>query len=170
MNRSSVLLAVLSIGFLAFTGCGDDGGSGGSGGSGGDVDAASPTPDAAGGEADAAAAADAADLNPTFDVDIQPILTANCTASGCHAGAAPAGVPPLSLEDNAYANIVSVASSVDGVNLVEPGDPAMSYLMAKLEGTQADLGGGGLSMPIGVSLPDDQLTLIREWIADGAPQ
>jgi hypothetical protein len=85
--------------------------------------------------------------------------------SHCHAGAnAPAG---LRLDAaNSYAMLVGVAS-VERPNLqrVAPGDPAQSYLIHKLEGTQAI----GERMPAGLPpLPQADIAVIRQWIADGA--
>ena len=73
-----------------------------------------------------------------------------------------------------YAAIVNVESTeAPGVMRVAPGDPANSYLLAKLKGTQNDLGGGGARMPTGEALlpsplPDAQIATIEQWIKDGA--
>ncbi len=49
---------------------------------------------------------------------------------------------------------------------VEPGDPDNSYLIHKLEGTQAV----GDRMPQGGPFLDEEtIGDIRQWIADGAP-
>ena len=54
---------------------------------------------------------------------------------------------------------------------VVPGNPAMSYLLNKLRGTQDQVinGGGGDQMPPGGDyLQDDQIAQIERWIAAGA--
>jgi hypothetical protein len=106
----------------------------------------------------------------SFCRDIQPIFTANCALSGCHAGAAPQQGQNLSA-GNAYANIVNVASrEVPALDRVEPGDPANSYLVHKIEGTAALVGGEDTRMPLGLEpLPQADIDLIRAWIAAGAP-
>jgi hypothetical protein len=83
----------------------------------------------------------------------------------CHQGAA----APLGLRldgGNSYAMLVGVASAQVPVLLrVEPGAPADSYLVRKLEGNAA-VGG---RMPLGgPPLPAASLDLVREWIAAGA--
>lgn len=101
--------------------------------------------------------------------DIQPIWDDNCL-NGCHT---PGGIGmPLDLS-NAYATIVGMPSSqVSGVSLVEPGSSADSYLLAKLRGEQAQLGGVGIQMPAGGAAPLDDATIsvIEAWIDAGAPE
>jgi hypothetical protein len=74
-----------------------------------------------------------------------------------------------------HANLVNVGSaSLPTMDRVEPGDPANSFFMHKLDGTQgmfaAGCGGScGSQMPLG----DDPLSAevrdaIREWILNGA--
>jgi hypothetical protein len=84
----------------------------------------------------------------------------------CHAGAnAPVG---LRLDAaNSYALLVGVASG-EQPNLmrVASGDPNNSYLIQKLEGTAAV----GERMPAGLpALPQADIDVIRQWIANGAP-
>lgn len=85
--------------------------------------------------------------------------------SHCHSGAnAPAG---LRLDAaNSYALLVGVAS-VEQPNVlrVAPGNPNASYVIQKLEGTAAV----GERMPAGLPpLPQADINVIRQWIADGA--
>jgi hypothetical protein len=93
----------------------------------------------------------------------QTIFTPICTT--CHAGAqAPVG---LRLEDGvSYTMLVDVPSAqVPGLRRVAPGDPDNSYLVHKVEGTAAV----GRRMPLGLSpLDQEQIDLIRQWIAAGA--
>ena len=82
-----------------------------------------------------------------------------------------AGVEPrnLATSSSAFAALVNHASSECGSNqLVVPGMPDSSYLVWKLAGTGPCFTGS--QMPkIGQSLPADQITLIRGWISNGAP-
>jgi hypothetical protein len=106
----------------------------------------------------------------SFCADVQPIFTANCALSGCHAGASPQLGQNLSA-GNAYASIVDVPSQeVPVLDRVEPGDPDRSYLVNKIEGTAAAVGGVETRMPLGQDpLPQSDIDLIRAWIAAGAP-
>lgn len=72
----------------------------------------------------------------------------DCT-SGCHAGPSPSATLSLMMSDDPWCSIVDQPSSVAGIDLVEPGDPARSYLWHKLAGTQGcrDIGGSGSGMP-----------------------
>jgi hypothetical protein len=102
----------------------------------------------------------------TTFADVQAVFDANnCTNAGCHSGGTPSA--GLNLEaGNSFANLVNVASSqVPALDLVEPNDPANSYLIQKLEGTAAV----GFQMPlIGGPLPKSTIDDIREWISNGA--
>jgi hypothetical protein len=54
-----------------------------------------------------------------------------------------------------------------GATLVVPGDPDASYLVHKLEGAAGIV---GVRMPLGGPyLTDGQISIIRRWIARGAP-
>jgi hypothetical protein len=102
--------------------------------------------------------------------DVQPILTANCALSGCHAGSAPVLGQNLSA-GLAYASIVNVAAQeAPGFFRVRPSFPDSSYLVHKIEGTPEQLGGVGARMPLGASpLSGAAIATIRAWIAAGAP-
>jgi hypothetical protein len=106
----------------------------------------------------------------SFAADVQPIFTANCAFSGCHAGPSPQLGQNLSA-GNAYASIVNVPSQeAAGLDRVEPFDPEASYLVHKIQGTFVSVGGSGGRMPLGQgALPDADIQTIRAWIADGAP-
>jgi len=96
--------------------------------------------------------------------EVQAIWDALCL--GCHAGSgASAGLP---LDGDSHSALVGVASSVDGLNQVEPGLPNDSYLWHKLAGTQSGVGGSGSDMPMIGELTADQLTTIESWITEGA--
>ena len=103
-------------------------------------------------------------VNSDFQEIQDTVFTPICTA--CHLGAAaPRG---LRLDAaNSYALLVNVASvEVPALQRVTPGNPDMSYLVQKIEGTAAV----GARMPLGgAPLPQDRIDLIRRWIAAGAP-
>lgn len=104
-----------------------------------------------------------------FAAVVQPIFTANCALSGCHAGASPAQGMNLS-SGQAYGNIVNVPSVESRLLRVKPGQPDSSYLVHKIQGTQTTVGGSGGRMPLGrAALSQTQIDVIRQWIADGAP-
>lgn len=102
----------------------------------------------------------------TLSGDVQPILTANCALSGCHAGAFPAEGMNLSTGQT-HGNTVGVPSNqFEGATRVIPGDPENSYLVRKIEGRNIN----GVRMPSGGSpLTQQQINTIRAWIAAGAP-
>ena len=104
--------------------------------------------------------------------DVQPIFNRNCTLSGCHSGGSPqAG---MSLEaDRVFDPVVGavgVASAeAPGLKRIDPGSSVSSYLVAKLEGNQASVGGIGERMPLGASPLDPiEIQVIRDWIDQGA--
>lgn len=102
--------------------------------------------------------------------DVQPIFTANCAFSGCHAGSSPALGQNLSA-GQAYGAIVNVPSQeVPALLRVHPDFPDSSYLVHKIQGTQGSVGGSGGRMPLGgAALTSEDIAIIRAWIAAGAP-
>jgi hypothetical protein len=69
----------------------------------------------------------------------------------------------------AHANLVNVASrGKPGAIRVLPGDPENSYLVHKLEG-RAGIVGERMPRTSGPFLTPGQLSIIRRWIAQGAP-
>lgn len=93
------------------------------------------------------------------------VFTPTCATAGCHIGAgAPQG---LRLDDaNSYGLLVGVASSENAALMrVNPGNPDISYLIQKLEGTASV----GERMPFGgQALDQTVIAVIRQWITDGA--
>ena len=83
----------------------------------------------------------------------------------CHAGAsAPQG---LRLDAaSSFTNLVGVASRQDSSFLrVSPGEPDLSYLIRKLEGSAS----AGAQMPLGgPPIPQSTINFVRQWIIDGA--
>lgn len=120
--------------------------------------------------ADGGSGAESAGNPVSLSGQIQPLFDTHCVA--CHQyGVEQAG---LDLESGAtYANLVGVPSTQSPLRRVEPGAPAQSYLMHKLLGTHAEVGGSGVRMPLtaagnrAMSASED--ALVRQWIEHGAP-
>ena len=105
-------------------------------------------------------------LEPTLSSIQMNIFNLNCALSGCHAAPNPQVGMDLSA-GQAHANTVNV-QSVENANLfrIAPGDPDNSYLVWKIEGRPEI---AGAQMPRGrAPLPQEQIDVIRQWIADGA--
>ena len=99
--------------------------------------------------------------------DIQPIWDAACT-TGCHEAPGPSG--GLDLAAPAFGRIVNApAIDVPSMDSIAPFAPDDSYLWHKLQGTQASVGGLGLTMPKFTTLPVEDLARIEAWIVAGAP-
>ena len=116
------------------------------------------------------------DLEPTF-ASIQRDIFEAADSSGraactsCHNTAGSVFTGGLNLlRDVAYDRLVNVASTQrPDVLRVAPGDPDASYLIHKLEGGPNIV---GLRMPRSgpPHLTSGQMTILRRWIAIGAPR
>ena len=104
-----------------------------------------------------------------FAASVQPIF-GNCT--GCHTGAgAPEG---MSLAAGVAYNAIfeQAAGEAPALKRVRAFRPDSSYLVHKIQGTQATVGGSGSRMPLGCTtscLPNATINIIRNWILQGAP-
>lgn len=88
----------------------------------------------------------------TYTTQIKPIINANCAYSGCHAGSNPAEGIHL----GTYAGVME---------LVYPNQPGESELYEVItEDDEDDM------MPPNGPLPQAQIQLIYQWIANGAPE
>lgn len=106
---------------------------------------------------------------PTLQSIQTTVFTPRC--AGCHVGPASNALPAgLDLTNAAasHASLVGVASlEVPSLQRVRVGEPDNSYLIHKLDGTQAV----GSRMPlIGDALNATTAAQIRKWITDGAAQ
>lgn len=113
-------------------------------------------------------AEDGAATELSFKTQIQPILNAQCVF--CHVTGAENGGLNLGRRE-AYAALMA-ASTEAPIARVTPGDPAKSYLVNKLRGTQLEAGGSGNRMPMTDPprpLDPAQLDLFVRWIEAGAP-
>lgn len=105
--------------------------------------------------------------------EVESILARSCAVGGCHLRAPGAG--GLVLAPSAWTTaVVGVPSRANpAMRLVEPGAPARSWLVAKLDGAfcgaTCEAGGGcGGEMPPGEPLADAERALVIAWIRDGA--
>lgn len=91
-----------------------------------------------------------------------------CTA--CHTGGGTAG---LTLDAGvSYGELVNVNSTqLPSMKRIKPNDVANSYLIHKVEGTQASVGGSGQRMPLTGPpfLSNTDIQKIKDWINQGAP-
>jgi hypothetical protein len=99
--------------------------------------------------------------------DVQAILTQSCATSNCHSGGLPKAGMDLT-DGNAHGNLVNMGSGQcnDGRMRVLPGDPSESYIIDKVMGV--DLCGTGKRMPPLISLSEDKIKTIADWICGGA--
>lgn len=102
----------------------------------------------------------------SFAADVQPIFDANCiNPASCH-GVMPSG--SLSLDADAYANLVGVQAHIDGsLTRVIAGDPDNSLLMNKIDYEPPPT--GGIPMPTGGMMPEETRGVVRAWIEQGCP-
>lgn len=97
---------------------------------------------------------------PTFS-NVQVILENNCGGAGCHIGERTNGV-----RLDSYNNVMNSVGTQYGTEIVEPGEPDNSPIVDKIANDDPQ---EGERMPQGGSpLSDDQISLIRDWIAEGA--
>lgn len=73
------------------------------------------------------------------------------------------------MDEGLHSRLLETANP-PGLSYIEPFDPNGSYLWHKMTGTQADVGGGGGTMPFGQPLTQDQIDYFRLWIEAGAPK
>lgn len=105
---------------------------------------------------------------PTLSQGVQPIFTNQCAFVGCHGGTDPQQGMNLG-PGVAYANVVNVpARQLPGMMRVRPFQPESSYLVHKIQGTHLNVGGSGSRMPLGGTLSQQDIDLIRAWIVAGA--
>ncbi|MDZ7680260.1 MAG: c-type cytochrome domain-containing protein [Fodinibius sp.] len=97
---------------------------------------------------------------PTFS-NVQPIFNDSCGGSGCHIGESTNGV-----RLDSYENVINSTGTQYGTDVVVPGEPDNSPLIDKISNDNPEF---GERMPEGgPPLSDEDISLIREWIANGA--
>ncbi|WP_338282772.1 IPT/TIG domain-containing protein [Corallococcus caeni] len=108
----------------------------------------------------------------TLASDVQPIFTATCATSGCHATAS----TPVNLTSgNAYNELVGVPTSSKGCGQrlrVQACGPlrGQSFLIDKILATNSSPACSGGAMPKGSPLSAAQKQAIIDWVAQGAPR
>jgi mono/diheme cytochrome c family protein len=103
--------------------------------------------------------------------EVQAVFSSRCIA--CHAPGAyedgtPMGGMTLSAGKSA-AQLIGFKSIESPLNRVEPYSLEKSYIHHKLHGTFASVGGSGVKMPLGSTIPDAEIAVIDDWILSGAP-
>jgi hypothetical protein len=105
----------------------------------------------------------------SFAADVFPLLqAAACAGNACHGGMRPSENLDLSTASVAFAAMVNMRASQCGGSKfrVVPGDPAASYLIAKLTGV--GMCSGSVMPKAGGELTPAQIDVIRAWIGTGA--
>jgi hypothetical protein len=110
----------------------------------------------------------------SYSGSIKTLLNNTCASVGCHGGSSP--MQGLNLTSaSSYSNLFDVAATeVPALKRVRAFRPDSSYLVHKIQGTQATVGGSGVRMPEGCTtnnscLSNATINLIRDWILQGAP-
>lgn len=103
---------------------------------------------------------------------ISSMFSVQC--SPCHTSSSSGGLTGLGSPATGYANTVNQPAQetlmTTMLDRIEPSDSNASYLMHKLDGTQAGAGGSGSQMPLGGPfLSQGDRDGIRAWINAGAP-
>lgn len=187
MSMQKLVALGCVVSSLVVAGCGDDSASAGSDAA---VEAGPSTgcskstlaSDDSGIESDAGIEAPAADAGadagppaPTFKEVYDQVIAANtCDSAFCHGGTASGGL--VLLEDVAYENLVGAVSAGEECScktsklLVAPGKPDASLLVEKIE--EAEPSCGTQMPPPGTqaAVTQEQIDLVRAWIAAGAKQ
>ena len=91
-----------------------------------------------------------------FEKDIQPILTEHCL--DCH------GPDKQKSEFRVDQRTIMLKGGDSGHAGIVPGDPAKSYLIEVVKGTDPDM----IMPPKGDPLTAEQIKLLEQWIAEGA--
>ena len=104
----------------------------------------------------------------SFAADVYPIFQSGCAGAACHAGMRPAEGLDLSSASLAFGTLVNVRTGQCGGAKIRvvPGDPAASYLVAKLTGV--GMCSGSVMPKMGGELSAAQIDVVRAWIGSGA--
>jgi hypothetical protein len=112
----------------------------------------------------------------SFRRDVVPILAQSCASQDCHGDLKnDLGIHFVPSDPDAiYAELQRESPTAKGVKLVAPGDPAKSFLYAKINGDEGDFTsvcpmlGCGETMPPGTKIASVQRDTIQQWILEGA--
>lgn len=98
--------------------------------------------------------------NVSFSEDIQPIFNGSCGGGNCHINRTTSGV-----HLNNYSNVINSNGNQYEEDIVIPEEPEQSPLVDKIEANPEI----GIRMPQGGEpLSNEQINLIKGWIAEGA--
>jgi hypothetical protein len=104
--------------------------------------------------------------DPSFTRDVEPILHTRCATGGCHTTRTAQGGLVLERGES-YDQIVGKPSA-QGMLRITPGDPEQSWLVRRIEPDDSRRPGWP-RMPLAATpLTANQITTIRNWVADGA--
>ena len=108
-------------------------------------------------------------LEPTLTNAAAVVFQQSCTFNACHGDSAQAAGLNLQAPDLHAELLGHQVLGNAGATLVEPGDPASSWLYEIIASCTPE-GGSGNHMPLNapVLLDDRSIALVREWIAAGA--
>jgi hypothetical protein len=114
----------------------------------------------------------------SYGLIYERIFTTSCALSACHLEPEkkrdPAGQSPFLNGEDTYSAITgatptnSQAAGV-GLKLILPGDPNQSFLYQKIIYDSSAYQFGAKMPSGGLSLSEDQIAFIRQWIVAGAP-
>jgi OmcA/MtrC family decaheme c-type cytochrome len=103
----------------------------------------------------------------TFTSIRDNVLVPRCATTACHGAG---GTPPILVAASAYSALVGAPSGQSSLLQVEPFAPTRSYLVYKLRGDAAAVGGAVATiMPTDGALAPADIAAIEAWIANGAP-
>jgi len=106
--------------------------------------------------------------NPSFENDVQPILTKRCAMGGCHSFVTEQGELSL-VAGSAYDNLVNVVSSQEELFVrVRPFRPDSSWLYRLIASDPAGRVGYPRMPLSSVPLTSNQIGTIVNWIMQGA--
>lgn len=96
----------------------------------------------------------------SYAEDIQPIFDNSCGGAGCHIDREESGV-----ELTTYEDVINSEGQQYGELIVDPGNPEGSPIVDKITANPDE----GVRMPNNSDpLPEEEIDLIRGWIAEGA--
>jgi Lamin Tail Domain len=114
-------------------------------------------------------------VEPTFENVVERVLTKNCTFASCHANPTVAAALDLTPELACDALVSTPSCLFPERKRIVPFSPDESFFLHKLTGqgldetSNTDCAPSNVIMPLGAAaLPDEDLQLVRDWIAAGA--
>lgn len=111
----------------------------------------------------------------SFRRDVVPLMNRSCTFSSCHGqSGSPHGIVLAGDSAAVRTRLLAQPATASTMPYVTPRDPTQSFLVRKAEGSLCGLECTndlcGERMPKGQApLTPDELTALRGWVADGAP-